>query len=57
MHLRRAPLGGVLVVVLMCAGHAFAQASFDIKTVDPETFRAIAVKISRVRSALTSTAS
>jgi hypothetical protein len=41
----RAPFGGALAVVLLCAGSAFAQASFDIKTVDPETFRAIAFKI------------
>jgi len=49
MHSRRAPLGGVLVIVLTCAGHAFAQASFDIKTVDPETFRAIAFKITEAQ--------
>src|SRR5215204_2075772 len=45
MPLCRAPYVGALAVVLFCAGHAFAQASFDIKTVDPETFRAIAFKV------------
>ena len=33
-------------IVAICATHAWAQASFDIKTVDPETFRAIAHRIS-----------
>src|SRR5436190_63629 len=41
----RAPFVGALACVVLCASHAFAQAPFDIKTVDPETFRAIAFKI------------
>jgi hypothetical protein len=45
MPFRRAPLAGALAIVLISAAHAFAQAPFDIKTVDPETFRAIAFKI------------
>ena len=49
MPSRHAPLGGALAIVLICAGHAFAQASFDIKTVDPETFRAIAFKIAEAQ--------
>ena len=44
-----APFGAALAFVLLCAGHAFAQASFDIKTVDPETFRAIAFKVSEAQ--------
>ena len=36
---------GCALVVLFAAVAASAQSSFDIKTVDPETFRAIAFKI------------
>ncbi|HWI17658.1 MAG TPA: DUF5916 domain-containing protein [Vicinamibacterales bacterium] len=38
-------LAGALAIVLVFAVHASAQAAFDIKTVNPETFRAIALKI------------
>jgi Domain of unknown function (DUF5916)/Carbohydrate family 9 binding domain-like len=36
-------------IVLICSAPASAQATFDIKTVNPETFRAIALKITEAQ--------
>ncbi|MEO7157555.1 MAG: DUF5916 domain-containing protein [Vicinamibacterales bacterium] len=41
--------GRVLAILAICATHASAQQPFDIKTVDPETFRAIAFKITEAQ--------
>ncbi len=35
----------ICVICVICGSDAWAQSAFDIKTIDPETFRAIAVKI------------
>ena len=40
--------GCVIAIGFICAAHASAQ-TFDIKTVDPETFRAIAYKITEAQ--------
>ena len=40
---RRAAIA--LAIVAICAAHASAQGAFDIRTIDPETFKAIAHRI------------
>jgi hypothetical protein len=45
MRWLRSCLEVICVIGVICGSDAFAQSAFDIKTIDPETFRAIAFKL------------